>query len=137
MALSSGIFLARFMKNKAFYIFLSAVLILMVAQVSYSWAFKLDFSPDLKKVASQAKELKSRGAYVFSLPRDASDVFYTDFAVVLTPDAYSAAISKNINEAFLLAPSEEISPTALKYNFGYTKVIDSEKLSLFKIRRNK
>jgi len=137
LALSSGIFLARFLKNKMFHIFLSAVLILMVVQVSYSWAFKLDFSLDLKTVAARAEALKARGAYVFSSPRDASDVFYTDFAVFLTPDTYAAAINNNIRDAFLLVPSDQIGPLASEYNFAFTKVYDSWKLSMFKIRLNK
>ena len=57
LAVSSGIFLDRFLKNKAFKIFVAVILLGMLIQVPVSWAFKLDFNAKAKDAALHSIKL--------------------------------------------------------------------------------
>ncbi|NQT95508.1 MAG: glycosyltransferase family 39 protein, partial [Candidatus Omnitrophica bacterium] len=65
LALSSAVFLGRFLKGKAFNLSVAAILVIMLIQVPISWAFKLGFNPDVKRAAGYAQELKNRGLKVY------------------------------------------------------------------------
>jgi len=75
LAISSGIFLEAFFRNKAFYIILSVILAGMLIQVPLSWAFKLDLNPEVKKAAACSKKLSYR---------DNGTIFYYE-TVMLKP----------------------------------------------------
>lgn len=57
IAMASAVFLARFLKDRLFYAAISAILLIMLAQVPVSWAFKLDLNPDVKKAALNLEKL--------------------------------------------------------------------------------
>jgi 4-amino-4-deoxy-L-arabinose transferase-like glycosyltransferase len=76
LALSSGIFIVKFLKNRAFYLAVAVILIAMILQIPYSWAFRIDFSPDEKAAALFLKSLpKDKKVYMFG-EYDNNDLFY-------------------------------------------------------------
>lgn len=77
LAISSAVFLDRFLKNKAFNFALASILIIMLIQVPVSWAFKVDFCPNYKKAAGTVKQMYNAGAILYFYgAHDNKEVFY-------------------------------------------------------------
>jgi hypothetical protein len=76
-AMSSGIFLERFLKGKALIACVLIVLTGMIIQVPFSWAFRLDLNPNVKACALQSKQLdyEDNGTifYYYTAARDRKD----------------------------------------------------------------
>ncbi len=134
LALSSGIFLERFLKGKIFKLSLVIILIGMLLQVPISWAFKLDFTHDVKKVGDYARELHDRGEDVYITELTYSEVFYCSFAKPLEIDLYHTIINEGKRNAYCIILPEYLKETSIKYNFSYQPVYESDRLSLYRIR---
>ncbi len=134
LAFSSGIFLERFLKGKIFKSSLVIILIGMLIQVPISWAFKLDFTHDVKKVGDYAREFHDRGEDVYITELTYSEVFYCNFAQPLGRDAYNSIIARGEREAYCIILPEHLKETSIKYNFSYQPIYESDRLSLYRIR---
>lgn len=134
LALSSAMFLERFFKNKAFKFALIIILIGMLIQVPISWAFKLDYTPEVKKVANYAKKLQPEEKNIYIIGMSYSEMFYCDFAQPLEKGLYNSIIARGEQEAYCIILPEYLEEASVKYNFGYQPIYESDRLSLYKIK---
>jgi len=134
LAFSSAIFMERFLKNRAFKFSVAAILIIMLLQVPISWAFKLDFNPEVKKVSAYAREFYKRGNDIYIIGGSSSEMFYCDFAREFNKNLYDSLIAGGADEIYCIILPEELNQTAIKYNFEYDPIYESKRLSFYKIR---
>jgi len=86
LALASGITASKFLKGKLFYLTVAIFFIIMILQVPISWAFKLDFSPNVKAASIRVKELYNNGYSVYFYGGyDNKDLFYFNDITVFLP----------------------------------------------------
>lgn len=134
LAFSTGILLARFFKNKAFSLLLIIILIGMLIQVPISWAFKLDFTPEVKKTANIAREVYLRGEKVYTYGASYAEMFYCSFAKSLNETSHKRIISEGDYDGYLVIQSQILEETSEIYNFNYFPIYESERLSLYKVK---
>ncbi|MFH0732492.1 MAG: glycosyltransferase family 39 protein [Candidatus Omnitrophota bacterium] len=134
LALSSALFVERFFKGMAFRILLAVILIGMVIQVPISWAFKLDFNPEVKEVSGYARKLHLKGEKVYLYGISYCETFYCDFAEILSRQSYDRIVNEGIHDAYCVMQPRFLEETSLTYNFDYAPISVSDRIALYKIK---
>ena len=136
LALSTAIFLERFFKNKAFKFSLAAILIIMLIQVPISWAFKLDFNPDVKKAAGHAKELKDNGSFIYFYKKcDNKELFYyRDFSMLISDKNIPSKDAISSGKIYCIIRLDDIKQAEREYNYIFQPVRYSGDIAIARIR---
>ncbi len=133
LALLSAFLLKGFLSNKLLYAALIIILIGMLIQVPLSWAFKLDFTPDIKKVSILGRELYKNGNDIYMISGNDSEIFYYDFAKELDKSAYQHLMSQGKKEIYCIILPNMFKEKKAEYNFDYEPIYESRRTSLYKI----
>ncbi|MCX5703785.1 MAG: glycosyltransferase family 39 protein [Candidatus Omnitrophica bacterium] len=117
LAISSGIFLDRFLKNKAFKVSVAVILLGMLIQVPVSWAFKLDFCPEIKAVSKYARSLHDQGAVIYLYKGyDDKETFYLGtFSSPLTDSAIPSREALLNSSVYCLMRMSDIDDASKQY----------------------
>lgn len=135
LAFACGIFLERLFRNRAFNIAIIVVLVAIILETRFSWAFNLDLNPEVKKVSAYARGLSLKGYPVYMVGIADTEIFYCDFARILDEGSYRVILEqKQPQEAFCIIVPEYLKDASLKYNFNYQPLFESSRISLYKIR---
>lgn len=133
LALSSAIFVRRFLKGKALYFSLAVILLCMLIQVPLSRSFNLDFTPDVKKVSVLSKKLHEEGNDIYFIGGNDSEIFYCSFAKTLDKIAYQSLIAQGKKEIYCIILPDILKEKKEEYNFDYIPIYESKRSSLYKI----
>jgi 4-amino-4-deoxy-L-arabinose transferase-like glycosyltransferase len=133
LAISSALFLEKFLKKRAYYLSLAVILLGMLIQMPFSWAFKLDDTPDIKVVAAYAKELQRAGNSVYMIGGNDSELFYYDFAMQFDRDSYRSLIRQGKKSIYCIIVPDMLKEKMKEYNFDYQPVYETKRTSLYKL----
>lgn len=133
LAISSAVFLERFLKNKVFNISLAVILLIALIQAPVSYAFKLDLNPDIKRISRSAKSLHDKGAIIYLCEGyDDKELFYMgSFSKREMP--YPEELSSK--DAYCVVNSGHIEKASRKYPFIIEPIERSGSIILARIRR--
>ena len=136
VALSSAIFLERFFKYRAFKLSLAIILITMLIQVPISWAFKIDFCPDVKEAANYTKELYNDGSTIYFYGgHDNKEIFYfSDFSMFMSDEnapSKDAIFSKKV---YCVIRLDDIEQAEKEYNYIFEPVKHFDDIAIARVR---
>jgi len=133
LALLSAFLLKEFLRKKLLYAALIIVLIGMLAQVPLSWAFKLDYTPDIKKVSTLGMGLCKNGDDIYMISGNDSEIFYYDFAKELDRSVYQSLMSQGKKEIYCIILPGMFKEKKEEYNFDSEPIYESKRTSFYKI----
>ena len=133
LALLSAFLLEGFLRKKFLYAALIIVLTGMLVQVQLSWAFKLDYTPDIKKVSTLGMELYKNGNDIYMISGNDSEIFYYGFAKELDKSVYHSLISQGKKEIYCIILPGMFKQKKEEYNFDYVPIYESKRTSFYKI----
>lgn len=134
LAVSSAIFIERLFRGRIVIGVIFLILTGMLVQVPVSWAFKLDFNPDVKAAGIYAKKLWENGADIYMTGEDDSGLFYIDFARELNKNTYRSLAAEKNKDIYCAASPSIIKEKAGEYGLHYQPVYESRRISLYKLR---
>jgi 4-amino-4-deoxy-L-arabinose transferase-like glycosyltransferase len=136
LALSSGITVSKFLKGKLFYLTVVVFFIIMILQVPISWAFKLDFSPNVKAASIRVKELHDNGYNVYFYGGyDNKDLFYFNDITVFLPRKDKPLTKQEKDKiAYFITRLNSIQDIKKKYGYHFEVVEKFGDLILLKKR---
>ena len=118
IAISSAIFLERLLKPRALNFAFAVLLIALLVQVPVSWAFKLDFNPDVKNSALFAEKLMREGAvvYVYNIDDDKEVFYFRDFKPLITNKS-NLFVEKRVtfDNAYCIIRARDVAGASSKY----------------------
>lgn len=130
LAISSGIFIEKFITKKMFSFFLALVLIGMLLQVPFSRAFKLDLNPDIKNASAYAKDLHKKGADIYYKIYDDKETFYLDSFASVLPEPLTE-LSEN---SFYILRNEDLRKISIESNKNLIAVRSFGQVAIVKIK---
>ncbi|MDP3791551.1 MAG: glycosyltransferase family 39 protein [Candidatus Omnitrophota bacterium] len=133
LALLSAFLLKRFLTKKLLYVALIVILAGMLAQIPLSWAFKLEYTPDIKKVSALGMELHKAGNDIYMISGNDSEIFYYDFTRELDKSVYQSLISQGKKEIYCIILPDIFKEKKEEYNFDYEPIYESERTLFYKI----
>lgn len=133
LALLSAFLLSGFLTKKLLYAALAIILLGMLVQVPLSWAFKLDFTPDIKKVSALGKELCKNGNDIYMISGNDSEIFYYDFAKELDKSVYRSLMSQGKKEIYCIILPEMFKEKKEEYDFDCEPIYESKRTSFYRI----
>lgn len=143
VALSSAIFLENscqarvFKKIRARHEFsLAVILIIMLIQVPISWAFKIDFCPDVKEAANYAKELYNDGSTIYFYGgHDNKEIFYfSDFSMFMSDENAPSANTISSKKVYCVIRLDDIKHAEGKYSYIFQPVKHFDDIAIARVR---
>lgn len=133
LAISAGIFLDSVFTGKTRYFILAVILSGMLIQVPFSYAFKLDDTPDVKTMAGHAKKIYDAGNEIYMIGGNDSELFYCPFVKVLDKNVYNSLIAQGKKSIYCIILPDLFNEKKTAYNFDYTPIYESKRTSLYRL----
>ncbi len=124
LAISSAFFLQRFFKESAFKFLLGFILLIMLIQIPFLKAFKLDFCPDLKKAAVYSQDLHKNGSAIYFYGAfDNKDIFYLwNFTSLLSKDNIPSKKLFSSKRIYCVVRADDIDKAHENFRFIFKPV---------------
>jgi len=133
LAISASIFLDSIFKGKIYYFILAVILSGMLIQVPFSWAFKLDDTPDIKIVADYAGKIHDAGNEIYMIGGNDSERFYCGFAKILDKNVYNSLVEQGKKSIYCIILPDLFKEKKAEYNFDYVPIYESKRTSLHRL----
>ena len=124
LALAAGITIVKFIKGRLFYAAIALFFIIMSLQIPFSWAFKLDFSPDVKAASIRMKELHDDGHNIYFYGGyDNKDLFYfNDITVFLPRKANTLVRQEKGKPLYFITREESVEDIKKRHGQNFNEV---------------
>ncbi|MDP8297935.1 MAG: hypothetical protein RAP41_07145, partial [Candidatus Orphnella occulta] len=118
------------------YTAIAVFLIIMCLQIPFSWAFKLDFSPNVKATSIRVRELHDNGLQVYFYGGyDNKDLFYFNDITVFLPRKDKAFIVQKSDKTIYFVTRQE-SVQDIQKRYGQDFVITEKFGDLILLKNN-
>jgi len=118
LAISSALLLGKNLKGKTFNAAVAIICVVLFLQVPFSWAFKLDFSPDVKDASGYVSKMHDNDSTIYFYGGyDNKDVFYFDDYVTFISKVDNRLLDMaSKKDVYLIVRSSEAQEISNEYN---------------------
>ncbi len=134
LALLSAFLLKGFLRKNLIYIAFVVILAGMLVQVPLSWAFRLDYTPDIKNVSQIGRGLHTDGNDIYMISGNDSEIFYYDFAIELDKEVYRSLMSQGKGKIYCIILPGMFKDKKEDYNFDAEPIYESNRTSFYRIK---
>lgn len=134
MALAAGIATVKFIRGRLFYAAAAVFFIIIFLQIPFSWAFKLDFSPDVKQASLRVKQLYDNAETVYFYGGyDNKELFYLNDITVFVPVREAPLTNTEKKKIrYVITRREGIKGMDKEFGPGFKITEDFDNLALLK-----